>query len=70
MMPRFELIFLKRIVHSALRVRTGIKTGNCIEDCNNDLGVCMSKPAGSDPFALGVNCQADYDQCVNQCMAE
>jgi len=53
-----------------LTVRSGMKAGNCYEDCNLDLGVCMSGPADGDPFALGVNCQAVYDQCVNQCMSE
>jgi hypothetical protein len=52
-----------------LRVHTGLKAGNCYADCNEDLGVCLSGPSEGDPFALGINCQADYDQCVDQCMA-
>jgi len=70
-MQRFKLVSQKRTeLTISLCVRTGLKAGNCYEDCNNDLGVCMSGPTDNDLFALGVNCQAGYDQCVNKCMAE
>ena len=68
-MQRFIFIPRKQVVHFALRVRTGMKAGNCYEECNNDLGVCMSGPADNDPFALSIDCQANYDQCVNECMS-
>jgi hypothetical protein len=65
-------LFCKRwmAMNLDIRVRTGLRAGNCLEDCNNDLGVCMSKPAMGDPFTLGINCQAEYDMCVNDCMSE
>ncbi len=68
-MDHLKFIFQRRsTLISDLRVRTNLRAGNCLADCNNDLGVCLSKPAGDDPFTLGVNCQAEYDQCVNDCM--
>ena len=53
-----------------LSVRTGLKAGTCLEECNDKLASCMQSPEyHHDPFGQSVFCQSDYDGCVDKCMS-